>query len=320
MYVADYNNYTIRKITPAGQVSTFAGKAEFDGDQNGTGEQARFDLPNDVAVDSNNNVYVADSYNHKIRIIEPSGVVTTFAGSGWPGSSDGVGTAATFRYPISLDFDAARNLYVADWGNNLIRKITPTGQVTTVAGLRNQSGYRDGDKNTALFDEMIAIAARPDGTLYVLESGSHAVRRIDTNGNVSTVAGRYDSPGNVDATGDSARFYWPQAIDVDGEGRVLIADTYNQNIRRATVAAPVINSFTASPGALAKPALVTLAWSSSGGTTATLNGVPVSTTGSTQVTPAQTTSYTLVVQGEGGTATKTVTVTIGSNRRRSARS
>ncbi len=319
VYVADYNNFTIRKVTPAGVVTTFAGRAGFDGDQDGTGSQARFDLPNDVAVDSNNNVYVADSYNNKIKIIEPTGVVTTFAGSSFAGSSDGVGTSASFRFPISLDVDATRNIYVADWGNNLIRRIAPNGQVTTVAGIRGQAGYRDGDKNTALFDEPIALAARPDGTLYVLESGSHAVRRVDRNGNVTTVAGVYESPGNVDGTGSNARFYWPQGIEVDSAGRVLVSDRYNHNVRVAVLAPPVIHSFTATPSTVTKPTLVTLAWSSTGGTSATLNGQPVGFSGSMHFTPTHTTTYTLIVTGDGGTATQSVTVTFGTNRRRSVR-
>jgi hypothetical protein len=319
VYVADYGNYTIRKITPAGVVSTFAGSAGDDGDQDGTGAEARFDLPSGVAVDALNNVYVADSYNNKIKIISPNGTVRTLAGGRFGGSSDGVGENASFRVPVAVAVDAARNVYVADWGNALIRKVSPDGRVTTVAGLRNESGYRDGDKNTALFNEPIAIAARPDGTLYVLDDGGHAVRRIDTSGNVTTVAGDHFAAGNVDGVGELARFYFPSGLAFDAQGRLLIADTSNHNIRMAFAVAPVITSFTATPQVLDRPQPVTLSWTSAGGTSATLNGTPVAASGTMQVNPTRTTTYRLVVTGEGGSVTKEVTVGFGTARRRSVR-
>lgn len=317
VYVADYGNYTIRKITPGAIVSTFAGSAGRDGDSDGTGPSARFDLPTGVAVDSLNNVYVADSYNNKIKIIDQSGTVRTLAGGSF-GSDDGVGASAGFRVPLAVAVDAARNVYVADWGNSLIRKVAPDGRVTTVAGLRNQTGYRDGSKATALFDSPIAIAARPDGTLYVLEEGSHAIRRIDPNGNVTTVAGDYFAPGNVDGVADAARFYFPQGLSIDAQGRLLITDGNNHNVRVAVATAPVITSFTATPQVLETPRPVTLAWTSTG-TSATLNGTPVQPNGTMVVTPTQTTTYTLVVTGEAGTVSQQVTVGFGNARRRSVR-
>lgn len=319
VYIADYGNNTIRKMTPAGTVSTFAGLAGVDGDQDGTGSQARFDLPYAIAVDANNNLYVADAGNHKIRHIEPTGVVTTFAGSGFSGSSDGVGTSASFSSPTGVAVDAARNVYVVEYGNSLVRKIAPNGQVTTVAGIRNKTGYKDGDRTTALFDSPLSIAARPDGILYVVEDSGHGIRRIDANGNVSTVAGRMDAPGNLSGMGDEARLYWPEGICVDNQGRLLIADTYNHAIRIGTVAPPVITSLSATPQVIDRPKPVTIAWGSTGGTTATLNGQTVGLSGSMQFTPTQSTTYILVVRGDGGTVTQSVTVVLGSSRRRSVR-
>lgn len=317
LYVADTYNHTIRKITPAGVVSTIAGVAGQFGYANGTGTQARFYYPHGVAVDDRGNVYVGDTYNHRIRIIEPTGVVTTLAGGDTAGYFDGIGENADFRYPMGLAVDAARNVYVADWGNNVIRKIATNGQVSTVAGLRDQEGFRDGTKAQAIFDEPRAVAVRSDGTLFVVEDEHHSIRRIDPAGNVTTVAGIWETPGNVDGNGPNARLSFPQGLAFDRQGRLFIADSENHAIRLATGAPPVIISFTATPQVINTVRAVTLNWTTSGATLATLNGASMPVSGSTVVTPAQTTTYTLVVMGEGGTTSQSVTVVFGNARRRS---
>ncbi|HEX7829870.1 MAG TPA: NHL repeat-containing protein [Thermoanaerobaculia bacterium] len=172
LYVADTSNHAIRKITPQGLVTTLAGKAGEFGSTNGSGSQARFYLPWSVAVDPQGNVYVADSYNHNIRIIEPAGVVTTFAGGGIAGYYDGVGTNADFRYPIGIAIDGARNLYVADWGNEVIRKITQAGAVSTIAGKAGVSGGADGTGATASFDSPNFIASDANGNLFITDEGT----------------------------------------------------------------------------------------------------------------------------------------------------
>ena len=131
VYVADANNHTIRKVTPAGVVTTLAGLAGNSGSADGTGSAARFHSPNGVATDSSGNVYVADTGNHTIRQITPAGVVTTLAGlAGSSGSTDGPGSAARFYYPEGVATDSSGNVYVADTVNDTIRKITPAGVVT----------------------------------------------------------------------------------------------------------------------------------------------------------------------------------------------
>ena len=130
VYVADTSNYTIRAITPSGVVKLLAGLAGNRGSADGTGNAARFDFPNGVAVDSAGNVYVTDTVNNTIRTITPSGVVNTFAGlAGSLGSGDGTGSAASFTSPQGVAVDSAGNVYVADTGNYTIRKITPAGVV-----------------------------------------------------------------------------------------------------------------------------------------------------------------------------------------------
>src|SRR5206468_2920267 len=139
------DNYAIRKVTPAGVVTTLAGLAGTPGDTDGTGSAARFSELWGVAVDGWSNVYVADRDNNTIRKVTPAGVVTTLAGvAGSAGSTDGTGSAARFSDPLGVAVDSARNVYVADTDNSTIRKVTPAGVVTTLAGLAGNNGTADG--------------------------------------------------------------------------------------------------------------------------------------------------------------------------------
>ncbi|MBT5582053.1 MAG: hypothetical protein HOJ56_17230, partial [Acidimicrobiaceae bacterium] len=135
----------MRKVTPAGEVTTLAGSAGSSGSDDGTGTEARFYNPTGVAVDGDGNLYVTERYSHTIRKVTPAGEVTTFAGSaGSAGSDDGTGAAARFREPTGVAVDGDGNLYVADAGNNTIRKVTPAGEVTTLAGSAGSSGSING--------------------------------------------------------------------------------------------------------------------------------------------------------------------------------
>src|SRR5258706_173274 len=145
VYVADQGNHTIRKVTPAGVVTTLAGLADRLGRADGIGSAARFSGPSGVAVDYAGNVYVADTFNNTIRKVTPAGIVTTLAGlAGSDGSVDGTGDAARFSWPLGAAVDSAGNVYVADLLNSTIRKVTPAGVVTTLAGLAGRSGSADG--------------------------------------------------------------------------------------------------------------------------------------------------------------------------------
>ena len=176
VYVADTNNHTIYKITPAG-VGAFAGFPHISGSSDGTGTAARFNAPSGVGTDSAGNIYVADSGNHTIRKITPGAEVTTLAGlAGISGSSDGTGSSARFRGPRGVTVDDAGNLFVADSENHTIRKITPAGSVTTLAGLPGSGGAYDGTGSAARFYSPAGVAVDSDGTVYVADSGNHTIR------------------------------------------------------------------------------------------------------------------------------------------------
>lgn len=175
----------IRQVTPEGVVSTFAGGPE--GFLDGPGIAAAFNTPSALAIDRRGNVYVADTGNHAIRKITPSGVVTTLAGNGQPGAIDGIGKAAQFNGPVGVAVDKAGNVFVADTYNDRIRRIAPDGTVTTIAG-NGAPGDADGAAHAAGFDTPSGIAVAPDGTLYVADTGNDAVRAITPGGLVSTLA------------------------------------------------------------------------------------------------------------------------------------
>jgi len=182
--VADSQSHRIRQVSLSGVMTTLSGQQATGGLQNGTGTGARFNYPRGLAIDSTGTIYVADSLNHAIRKISPAGVVSTLAGGGTStlgvaGSKEDVGTEARFRNPTAVTVDAAGNVYVADTGNNRIRKITPDGTVSAVAGsATDASGYADGTKTDALFASPTGIAIGSDGRLYVADTGNNRLRVI----------------------------------------------------------------------------------------------------------------------------------------------
>jgi hypothetical protein len=234
VYVADADNNRIRRISPAGVVSTFAGSSATGG-ADGDASVASFNRPRSVAVDANGTVYVADQDNHKIRKISAAGVVSTLAGSGLRGSADDTGTAASFAFPYGIAVDASGNVYVGDQSNHKIRKITPDGVVSTLAG-SGANGGADGNGTAASFSNPAGVAVDRDGNVYVVEIG-HRVRRITAAGEVSTVAGTGtagSADGSADGTGTAASFNQPQGIAIGRDGSLYVADSSNRKIRKIT--------------------------------------------------------------------------------------
>ena len=241
LYVADYGNSVIRKLTSTGAASNLAGKAGSTGSANGTSTTARFNLPFDVAVDLNSGfVYVADSGNQLIRKITSTGVVSTLAGQvAAAGSVNGTGSAARFYYPSGAAVDGSGNVYIADYSNQLIRKITPAGVVTTLAGSAGVTGTNNGTGTAARFYGPAGVAVDAGGVVYVADYQNHAIRKITAAGVVTTLAGRPGTSGTNDGTGTAARFSYPIGVAVDTGGNVYVGDSGNNAIRKITSAGVV---------------------------------------------------------------------------------
>jgi sugar lactone lactonase YvrE len=239
VYVTDTNNNTIRRVTPAGVVTTIAGLAQTGGSTDGTGSAARFNTPRGIVIDNTGMLFVADTNNSKIRQLTAAGVVTTLAGAGLLGDVDGTGTAARFNNPWGIAVDSAGTLYVADTTNDTIRKITTGAVVTTLAGFRGSFGSADGYRVNARFARPNGVAVGADGTVYVADSINHTVRKITPSGFVTTLAGLAGSPGSTDGTGSAARFSGPRGVAVDNAGVVYVTDGSNHTIRRITPAGVV---------------------------------------------------------------------------------
>jgi sugar lactone lactonase YvrE len=233
VYVTDQQGPTIRKISPIGVVTTFAGTANSPGTADGTGPAASFENPYGIAVDANGNVFVSDSASNIIREITPLGVVTTIAGTaGAPTAVDGNGSNAGFNTPHALALDSLGNLFVSDYGNNTIRKITPAFDVTTIAGIAGTSGSSDGLGTLATFNAPDGLAFDNSGNLFVADSGNDTIRKIDSTGNVTTVAGTASQQGASDGAGASASFIVLAGLTFDRSGNLVIVDASANLIRK----------------------------------------------------------------------------------------
>jgi sugar lactone lactonase YvrE len=253
LYVADGRNNTIRKVVvQSGVVTTLAGAARLTGSTDGTGAAARFKSPVGVAADGANNLYIADTFNNTIRkVVVQSGVVTTLAGTaGVYGSADGTGAAAKFVTPQGVAADGAGNLYVADSGNNTIRKVVvQSGVVTTLAGTAGMAGSTDGTGAAALFNVPQGVAVDAAGNLYVADTFNHTIRKVVVqSGVVTTLAGTAGMAGSADGTGSAALFNYPQGVAVDGAGNVYVADSGNNTIRKVVVQSGLVTTLAGTVG------------------------------------------------------------------------
>lgn len=224
VFVADMMNHRIRQYDIAtGMVSTLAGSGTA-GSSDGTGAAASFNYPQAVAADGNCNVYVADTSNNMIRKITRQGVVSTVAGATTKGRLDGAGTAASFWYPTAVALDGKGNLFVADGNNNLIRKIVlSSAEVSTVAGTGAAGNANGAALTAASFNSPRGLAVDAAGIVYVADSSNNLIRKIDTAGQVSTLAGS-GAVGSADGTGTQATFSFPHGMALDAAGNLILAD------------------------------------------------------------------------------------------------
>jgi sugar lactone lactonase YvrE len=234
LYIADSGNYRIRVVSPAGTITTVAGTGKAGQSSNGAATSSNFGFVDSIATDSQGNLYIADRMNGVVRRVSTGGALAVVAGSGYSFGYSGDGgpaTAALLNSPSGVAVDSAGNLYIADSGNNVIRKVTPSGTITTVAG-NGKPGYSgDNGPATAAALAVWGISVDSAGNLY-LYGGDNHIRRIAAGGTIATIAGGGLAAGSGLATKTTLQF--PQGVAVDSAGSLYLADAGNNVVRKRT--------------------------------------------------------------------------------------
>lgn len=236
LYVTEKNSATIRRVSPQGVATTFAGSVGATGSADGAGSAARFNTPTRLEADADGNLYITDTGNSTIRRISAAGAVTTLAGAaGQCGSLDGDARNARFCSPQGIAMDRQGILYVADTANHTIRRIDRANVVTTVAGVAGSCGSSDGRGGAARFCEPQDIEVDSAGYLYVADTANSTIREISPAGDVRTIAGAAGQCGSADGVEGNARLCRAAGLALDGGGSLFVADTGNGTVRRINV-------------------------------------------------------------------------------------
>lgn len=230
LYVADRGTHSVRFSDSANYMFFAAGQPRIGGTVDGQGNAARFDSPAAIAVTPDAQIFVSDDVANVVRRVAYNSTKFDFAVTTYAG---GAGADIHFNQPSGIAVDGAGNLYVADRGNHVIRRIAANGLVTTIAGIPGIAGHRDADAATALFNAPHGIAIDPWGNLYVTEAGNHDIRKIAPNGRVTTVAGDPHTAGDNDGVGSDAHFTDPALLAVSADGTLWIPDSANGRLIRA---------------------------------------------------------------------------------------
>ena len=240
LYIADSHNDRIRRVDPSGTIVTFAGGGDAFGD-GGPALEAQLDFPADLAVDGAGNVYIADALNRRIRRVDPSGTIVTFAGGGNALGDGSPALEAQLDYPAGVAVDGAGNVYIADLGSNRIRRVDPSGTIATVAGTGKRGFAGDGGAAVeALLANPTDVAVDEAGNIYIADAYNGRIRRVDISGTIATIAGT----GERGFAGDGgpavdAQLADPLGVAVDGAGNLYIADAYNYRIRRVDLSGTI---------------------------------------------------------------------------------
>ena len=237
LYITDDSNRRVRKVDTAGVITTVAGSGEYGfGGDSGPATEARLASPRGVAMDGAGNLFITDQFNHRIRKVDVSGVISTVAGTGTRGFSGdgGPATEAHLNLPDGMATDSAGNLYIADAGNHRIRKVDSSGVITTVAGSGDHGYSGDGGPATAArLRNPRGVATDDAGNLYIADASNHRIRKADSSGVITTVAGTGESwYGGDGGPAVQAWLSYPTGIATDGDGNLYIVDRSNQRIRK----------------------------------------------------------------------------------------
>jgi sugar lactone lactonase YvrE len=261
MFIADTDNSRVRKVTASGVISTVAGTGAFGfGGDGGPATAAQLNQPYGVAVGNDGSVFIADRFNHRVRKVDPSGTISTVAGTGVSGFSGdgGLATAAQLSYPARLAIATNGDLFIADTDNQRVRKVNPSGTITTVAGTGTKGFSGDGGPATSaqLFTPF-GIAVDAGGNLFIVDTDNARVRKVSPSGTISTVAGSGVNGFSGDGgPATAAQLNGPMAVAVDAKGRLFIADYGNARVRQvdpvsamiSTVAGTGVNGFSGDGG------------------------------------------------------------------------
>ena len=318
LYIAEASGDRIRRVAADGVISTFAGTGDagFSGD-GGPATAAELDFPHDVEIDSVGNVYISSFSNDRIRMVAPNGIISTFAGTGVSGFSGdgGPATAAQLSAPRTMTIDADDNLFVFEWGNTRVRRISSDGTITTVAG---DGGFgTDGDGGLAIdasLQDTKGLAVDDAGNLYISDESTDVVRRVDTDGMIETVAGT----GVAGYSGDGgppldAQFNFPRGLALRPDGTLLVVDV--NHVRAITAGSPPVVTIDAPTTVQRFGPRSTVTFecvhASLASCTATANGAPIV---SGAAIPTSTNGVvTIVVTGvddDGNTSSQTASVVI----------
>jgi trimeric autotransporter adhesin len=251
LLIADFSNHAVRKVTPAGIISTIVGTggvSGFSGD-GGPATAAKLFQVADIAIDKSDNLYIVDYINYRIRKVTTAGTISTYAGNGTTGSGGdgGPATAAQLWFPYGAACDASDNLYIADAYNNKIRKVSTSGIITTVAGTGTPGYGGDGGPATAadLFNPA-SIAFDAGGNMYIADDLNHRIRKVSTSGTISTYAGTGVNGFSGDGGPATAAKLWaPRDVRISPSGNMFISDDSNHRMRVITMlplGQPVLSS------------------------------------------------------------------------------
>jgi uncharacterized protein (TIGR03437 family) len=236
VFIADMDNYRIRKVDTTGKISTVAGNGTygFTGD-NVQATQTALASPAAVAVDTAGNFYIGDIFNHRVRKVNPQGMITTFAGTGTAGNNGdgGLATQARIDIPEGLAFDRAGNLYIADSASNVVRKVDGSGKISTFAGT-GQGGFTgdNGQARQARLSSPRGVVADSTANIYIADAGNDRIRRVDSNGVIMTIAGNGQTGFNGDGiSATQASLFEPTGLAADPYGAIYFTDSYNDRVR-----------------------------------------------------------------------------------------